>query len=148
MVTQSAYGLTKELDMPYDEALERVKDALKSEGFGVLTEIDVKDTLEQKLQVDFRRYQIIGACNPALAQGAPSRAAGRPAPALQRDRLRGGWRDDRRRVRSGGRDGTRGELGSGGRRSGSQRAAEARSREPLASPASESDAPRTAMRRA
>ncbi|MCH8008583.1 MAG: DUF302 domain-containing protein [Chloroflexi bacterium] len=70
MVTQSAYGLTKELDMPYDEALERVKDALKSEGFGVLTEIDVKDTLEQKLQVDFRRYQIIGACNPALAHKA------------------------------------------------------------------------------
>ena len=70
MVTQSAYGLTKELDMPYDEALERGKDALKSEGFGVLTEIDVKDTLEQKLQVDFRRYQIIGACNPALAHKA------------------------------------------------------------------------------
>ena len=70
MVTQSAYGLTKELDMPYDEALERVKDALKSEGFGVLTEIDVKDTLEQKLQVDFRRYQIIGACNPPLAHKA------------------------------------------------------------------------------
>ena len=70
MVTQNAYGLSKELDMPFDDALERVKDALKSEGFGVLTEIDVKDTLEQKLQVDFRRYQIIGACNPALAHKA------------------------------------------------------------------------------
>ncbi len=70
MVTQTAYGLSKELDMPYDDALERVKDALKSEGFGVLTEIDVQDTLKQKLQVDFRRYQIIGACNPALAHKA------------------------------------------------------------------------------
>ena len=62
MVTQTAYGLMKKLDLPYDEALERVKEALESEGFGVLTEIDVKDTLKQKLQVDFRRYQIIGAC--------------------------------------------------------------------------------------
>ncbi len=70
MVTQNAYGLSKELDMPYDDALERVKDALKSEGFGVLTEIDVQDTLKQKLQVNFRRYQIIGACNPALAHKA------------------------------------------------------------------------------
>ncbi len=70
MVTQSAYGLSRELDMPYDDTLERVKDALKSEGFGVLTEIDVQDTLQQKLQVDFRRYQIIGACNPALAHKA------------------------------------------------------------------------------
>ncbi len=70
MVTQNAYGLSKELDMPFDDALERVKDALKTEGFGVLTEIDVQDTLKQKLQVDFRKYQIIGACNPPLAHKA------------------------------------------------------------------------------
>ena len=70
MVTQTAYGLSKELDLPYDDALERVKAALQAEGFGVLTEIDVQDTLKQKLQVDFRRYQIIGACNPALAHKA------------------------------------------------------------------------------
>lgn len=70
MVTQTAYGLSKELDMPYDDALERVKDALKSEGFGVLTEIDMQATLKEKLQVDFRKYQIIGACNPPLAHKA------------------------------------------------------------------------------
>ena len=70
MVTQTAYGLSKELDLPYDDALERVKAALQAEGFGVLTEIDVQDTLKQKLQVDFRRYQIIGACNPGLAHKA------------------------------------------------------------------------------
>ena len=70
MVTQNAYGLSKELDMPFDDALERVKDALKSEGFGVLTEIDMQATLKQKLQVDFRKYQIIGACNPPLAHKA------------------------------------------------------------------------------
>ncbi len=70
MVTQTAYGLTKQLDMPFDDALDQVKAALKSEGFGVLTEIDVQDTLKQKLQVDFRKYQIIGACNPSLAHRA------------------------------------------------------------------------------
>ena len=70
MVTQTAYGLTKQLDMPFKDALEQVKAALKTEGFGVLTEIDVQDTLKQKLQVDFRKYQIIGACNPPLAHRA------------------------------------------------------------------------------
>ncbi len=70
MVTQTAYGLTKQLDVPFDDALEQVKDALKTEGFGVLTEIDVQDTLKQKLQIDFRKYQIIGACNPPLAHKA------------------------------------------------------------------------------
>ena len=70
MVTQTPYGLSKQLDMPYEDALAQVRDALKSEGFGVLTEIDVQDTLKQKLEVDFRRYQIIGACNPKLAHKA------------------------------------------------------------------------------
>ena len=70
MVTQTAYGLTKQLDMPFKDALEHFKAALKTEGFGVLTEIDVQDTLKQKLQVDFRKYQIIGACNPPLAHRA------------------------------------------------------------------------------
>jgi len=63
MVTETAYGLSRRLSLPYEEALPRVKDALKDEGFGVLTEIDVKETLRQKLQADFRRYDIIGACN-------------------------------------------------------------------------------------
>ncbi len=70
MVTQTAYGISTKLDMPFEDALERVKAALQSEGFGVLTEIDVQDTLKQKLQVDFRKYQIIGACNPPLAHKA------------------------------------------------------------------------------
>ena len=54
----------------YDEALVRVPEALKSEGFGVLTEIDVRKTLQQKLGVDFRRYKILGACNPPFAHQA------------------------------------------------------------------------------
>lgn len=70
MVTQTKYGLSRSLHIGYDEALARVKDALKEEGFGVLTEIDVKKTLREKLQADFRRYHIIGACNPPLAHRA------------------------------------------------------------------------------
>ena len=54
----------------YDEALIRVPEALRSEGFGVLTEIDVQKTLQQKLGVDFRRYKILGACNPTFAHQA------------------------------------------------------------------------------
>ena len=56
----------------YDEALTTTKDALKAEGFGVLTEIDIKETLQPKLGVDFRRYDIIGVCNPPLAHRALS----------------------------------------------------------------------------
>ncbi|HLG10732.1 MAG TPA: DUF302 domain-containing protein [Dehalococcoidia bacterium] len=67
---EKQYGLFVKTAKPYDEALEDVKAALKAQGFGVLTEIDVKETLKQKLGVDFRRYDIIGACNPPLAHRA------------------------------------------------------------------------------
>lgn len=66
------FTMKKELSVGYDEALARVPEALKSEGFGVLTEIDVKQTLKNKLNVDFRRYKILGACNPPLAHEALS----------------------------------------------------------------------------
>ena len=70
MVSQTPYGLTRQLSDPYDQVVVRVKEALKEEGFGVLTEIDVKDTMRQKLGKEFRRYDIIGACNPTLAHRA------------------------------------------------------------------------------
>jgi uncharacterized protein (DUF302 family) len=55
------------LDTSYDNAVSKVKDALKEEGFGILTEIDVKETLKKKLDKDFRKYIILGACNPPYA---------------------------------------------------------------------------------
>jgi uncharacterized protein (DUF302 family) len=64
------YGFRTRLDMPYKEAVERTTAALKEEGFGVLTEIDVKATLKKKLDADFRKYVILGACNPPLAHQA------------------------------------------------------------------------------
>jgi uncharacterized protein (DUF302 family) len=70
MTAKTAYGVTKRVGLPYDQALEKVKAALKDEGFGVLTEIDVRKTLKEKLDADFRRYDIIGACNPPLAHRA------------------------------------------------------------------------------
>ena len=66
----TTFGIRKALRATYDEALIHVPEALKSEGFGVLTEIDVQSTLKQKLGVDFRRYKILGACNPPLAHEA------------------------------------------------------------------------------
>ena len=64
------YGIRKELQGTYDEALTQVPEALKTEGFGILTEIDMQSTLKQKLGIDFRRYTILGACNPPLAHEA------------------------------------------------------------------------------
>ncbi len=63
-------GIKKQLTVAYDEALTRVTALLKEEGFGVLTEIDVKETLSKKLGVEFRPYRILGACNPTLAHEA------------------------------------------------------------------------------
>ena len=64
------YGMRVHLDLSYNDAIEQVTAALKAEGFGVLTTIDVQATLKQKLDVDFRRYVILGACNPPLAHRA------------------------------------------------------------------------------
>lgn len=66
----STMGIAKTLNEPFEKALERVPDALKAEGFGILTRIDMKETLKAKLGVDFRRYQILGACNPPFAHRA------------------------------------------------------------------------------
>ena len=66
----TTFGIRKSLRATYEEALVRVPEALKSEGFGVLTEIDIQGTLKQKLGVDFRRYKILGACNPPFAHEA------------------------------------------------------------------------------
>jgi uncharacterized protein (DUF302 family) len=72
-MTDATYGYTKNLgNVVFDDAVNNVTEALKSEGFGVLTEIDVKSTLKKKLDVDFRQYKILGACNPPLAHKALS----------------------------------------------------------------------------
>ena len=63
----SKYGFSKTIDVPYEEAVEKARTALKEEGFGVLCEIDIKEKLKEKLGVDFRKYVILGACNPSLA---------------------------------------------------------------------------------
>jgi uncharacterized protein (DUF302 family) len=65
-----SYYFAKPTTYAFDDAITRVTEALKKEGFGVLTEIDVKETLKKKLNVDFRRYKILGACNPPFAHQA------------------------------------------------------------------------------
>jgi uncharacterized protein (DUF302 family) len=68
--TTTSLGIRKPLRATFEEALVRVPEALKTEGFGVLTEIDVQKTLHEKLGVDFRRYRILGTCNPSFAHEA------------------------------------------------------------------------------
>lgn len=64
---QRKYGFIRSVDLPYDKAVENTREALKDEGFGVLSEIRIDEKLKEKLGVDFRRYVILGACNPPLA---------------------------------------------------------------------------------
>ena len=69
-MNQTNYGFWKVVNLSYEEAIEKVTEELKKEGFGVLTEIDVKATLKKKLDVDFKPYKILGACNPPYAYQA------------------------------------------------------------------------------
>ena len=63
-------GMRTKLNLPYEQAVQKTTDALKAEGFGVLTQIDMQATLKQKINADFRRYVILGACNPSLSHRA------------------------------------------------------------------------------
>lgn len=65
-----AYGFKKVVPLPFEEADQRVREELQKEGFGILTEIDVKATMKKKLDLDFKPYKILGACNPPLAHKA------------------------------------------------------------------------------
>lgn len=68
----TSYGILKSVGLPWSDAVARVRELLAEEGFGILTEIDVRETLKAKLDVDFERYIILGACNPTLAHRALS----------------------------------------------------------------------------
>ena len=70
MGSMSAMDLVRELPQPYGDVLARLPELLRAEGFGIVTELDVQDTLKKKLGVDFRPYRILGACNPSLARQA------------------------------------------------------------------------------
>jgi uncharacterized protein (DUF302 family) len=70
MIEETTYGLKVVLTLPYEQAIDKARAALQTEGFGVLTTIDVRQTLKQKLDRDFRPYVILGACNPVLADRA------------------------------------------------------------------------------
>jgi uncharacterized protein (DUF302 family) len=65
-----SYYFAKTLHCSFDEAVQRTTEALKQAGFGIITEIDVKETLKKELDVNFRNYRILGACNPAMAREA------------------------------------------------------------------------------
>jgi uncharacterized protein (DUF302 family) len=65
-----SYYIERTVDLTFDEAIERVTETLREEGFGILTEIDVRATMKRKLDVDFRPYRILGACNPPFAHRA------------------------------------------------------------------------------
>ena len=65
-----SYYFSKTLNSPFDEAVERITEELKKEGFGILTDVDVKATLKKRLDVDFKKYRILGACNPPFAYRA------------------------------------------------------------------------------
>jgi uncharacterized protein (DUF302 family) len=70
LTAPNAYGFGLRMEVPFEEAMARTRAALKEQGFGVLTEIDVRQTLKEKLGTPFRRYVILGACNPPLAHRA------------------------------------------------------------------------------
>ena len=67
---QTSYGFSKTVNLAFNDAIEKVTEELQKEGFGILTEIDVKETLKKKLDVDFKNYKILGACNPPFAHKA------------------------------------------------------------------------------
>ena len=66
-IIQETYHLSKRSVLPFDKAIEKITEALREEGFGIITSIDLKETFKNKLNVDFRKYMILGACNPRFA---------------------------------------------------------------------------------